>query len=1779
MMMRSMLARLVLYLIVITVVLLATPTRFVLAQATPPASSSRIDLSAKITNLRGEPQIGINSEAIVTITAKGVVGNCPVAPLLTTITPGLTITDSLDVMLVIDQTAEARRFKIDDYFSTLKASLRADRDLVGVTTFNASATGGNVKTQLKKPSDASFASAPEAAGSAFLFDGLNKGLDALLDFSARKDAVSGSGNRALIIVSAGTIADISDLTSKAEGQTLLNRIRTSGVRLIIVALGRTTDEANLKTLLQSPLDAVLTTSNDGNQINTLFRTNIPNLLRPKTAATNLELTFNITNPNYPLQSDEAVSSGGTVSADKKTLKWTFSNLVDRQELSVTAVLKTPNTLDAVGLGQINLAYQDCQGVARIASIAIPALSLQLPTPTATLPPTITPIPPSPTIEASATPLFGVGVSPPTVRQTTLAPVSFGTQFCDGVFGLIRYLLLPLSLLFIAFLIWFFLLRGSGRGYPLVNDVQVLRRCSLAALLSLLWMGLVLALVLGPLLGRVCQPQDSVYFWRYDKTSSTSGIYLTSLEGSNQPIPFTTVNERRCVGCHTVSSSGNVIAAIEHTNKSDPYELLLYKLTGEQINTQRPISAHYVSFNPDGTKLALSDKDLKIKIYDIATSTLTELEGANDPTVVQTMPTWGTTGKIAFVRSQYRDDVRTAGLAIAREAQIYMIPETGGKAEPLLGASEADTLQYYPAYSPDGKWLAFTRAKGGTGEYTLSNNNAEIYNVAAAGGPPIRLTLNEGDTKSNSWPSWSRDGRYLTFNTKRADPSYDIYVATINAEGQSSNGQPLRSAAQFNTFEHTAFWGPPISQPPLTPADFAGLLWLLPALLIFGLAPRLCKDVQPVDEIPTPPDLVFKKVEVPPYTPPVLWEAQPTLILGAGQSGRWILTHIKKNLRDASAGKIPGNIRFLSVATGNLRRIRTLENPLIHFAGVQLADEELIDLNQDLSGVLQRKDLSTDPTYREWVDAGKLRAGGVANVQLAQSTGMQRTLARIGFVEHLRGNRDTDDQGNPIDLTLSLKEAMKAAIDPQGGILYVVIAGSIADDGGAHLLDLVYLVRKYAAEMNIRALNISGHFATDNAINQQQGDQRPSRVNAQATLRELERFQRIGSDGISQSYNVKELDGKWLGNPFDLISLYDGDKIGINSPETTVYPAIADIVSVSLDRAARRGAWQRVQNEISTTQINAQDESQSLLVRSVGTYQYRLPYMDIVDALRKKFGAKLITQLVMGPAGSDRALDADQVGKDFILEQGETAKALAYAFFTRKLPAPRDVLDWIRPTWRLFAKSTPSAMHREAKACVENDAKYPDKDAFITYLDQIVELLLNGKTDHTRNLKRTLDFLTALLPLIDAVRQGIPEYADVMDRLEQRCKFLKASLQTQLDLIGVTGQESDTVYGRLRTGAEMGNIRNQMDAIQSRKLIWTQPDERGKSVYLADHWYENYLVGKDQERLTQLRWSVSQTEGVQLVVLANSEIALTKKGLTEFIEGVYNLTDRSISQVKADISLSSLLAAEELHPDKVENTARVLSEQSGAMLSFNPTDAPQYQGHRVILANKQTQNLDKIRAELVRRSNSDPTRVVAIETTDPYSIGVLESVAVIPLAAIPSLKSASDAYKAEYGLDDPQTRNRPIITAVYTEDALTLLVEQDLHLIRQEHRTLHPTIVSGFASLRAIQVFSLALASGDIDVLKRDGIGQKGEVKFNEDRLVEISANDAKHPLVKAYQAICTEYTDAELAQHYGRYLPPDSDLQKWVDSGWTDFNDDPGDQALQDLLSVVRITVRQHIQK
>jgi hypothetical protein len=298
----------------------------------------------------------------------------------------------------------------------------------------------------------------------------------------------------------------------------------------------------------------------------------------------------------------------------------------------------------------------------------------------------------------------------------------------------------------------------------------------------------------------------------------------------------------CIGCHAATPDGN---SVGFTMGSQNYFNQLANVTAGAVGT----TPSYATPAALGTMQTLhgipaysrshwSDGDRVTLLSDTGTLHWVEVDGPLSGTLARsgdankaTEPTFSHDGNnVVYVSAKSITD----GRLDTGPADLYAVPygnRAGGTAAPLPGASDPGFTEYYPAFSPDDAFVAFTRVPNADSAY--SNPEAEVYLLpfnAGRGGAAIRLAANDAAAcqtslaspgLTNDWPKWSpqavtANGKtyyWLTFSSKRTGgANAQLYISGVVVDG---NGKVTTTPALY-------LWNQPPGEGNHTPSwdDFA-----------------------------------------------------------------------------------------------------------------------------------------------------------------------------------------------------------------------------------------------------------------------------------------------------------------------------------------------------------------------------------------------------------------------------------------------------------------------------------------------------------------------------------------------------------------------------------------------------------------------------------------------------------------------------------------------------------------------------------------------------------------------------------------------------------------------------------------------------------------------------------------------------------------------------------------------------------------------------------------------
>lgn len=269
-------------------------------------------------------------------------------------------------------------------------------------------------------------------------------------------------------------------------------------------------------------------------------------------------------------------------------------------------------------------------------------------------------------------------------------------------------------------------------------------------------------------------------------------------GSDEPARFwPPEGSHECVGCHTLSesrqrmvvTSNGVNGTYAVIDISDPEA----PSTFHDYDGAKRATFHALS--GDGGAM-LGTESGKLSLYDFDSNAA--LGPVDTAGYKVTQPDWTQDGSsVVYVRqtgSQNNDMNFTGGeiVQVAWDGANFGTPT-------VLVPRDVKWNHYYPAYSPDGNWIAYNRSTGDA----YADADAELWLMSRDGSINIRLdTANGEDNGQNSYPRWGPlsddDVLWLAFSSKRKYSPRNtdlpqIWVSAIDPALAASGVDPSKPA--------------------------------------------------------------------------------------------------------------------------------------------------------------------------------------------------------------------------------------------------------------------------------------------------------------------------------------------------------------------------------------------------------------------------------------------------------------------------------------------------------------------------------------------------------------------------------------------------------------------------------------------------------------------------------------------------------------------------------------------------------------------------------------------------------------------------------------------------------------------------------------------------------------------------------------------------------------------------------------------------------------------------
>jgi len=187
---------------------------------------------------------------------------------------------------------------------------------------------------------------------------------------------------------------------------------------------------------------------------------------------------------------------------------------------------------------------------------------------------------------------------------------------------------------------------------------------------------------------------------------------------------------------------------------------------------------------DNKKVEVSDLESSLVLYDIEKNEMMDVELTDKEKFMDTFPEWSPDGNFLYFcrASQISENYDYKQI----KYNLFRVPfdissRTFGEVQLVFDAAALNKSMTFPRISPDGKILVLTLFDYGT--FPIWHKEADLWAVDLTDLKALPLDLNSDF--ADSYHSWSSNGRWLVFSSKRGDGlTARPFISYINENGKA-----------------------------------------------------------------------------------------------------------------------------------------------------------------------------------------------------------------------------------------------------------------------------------------------------------------------------------------------------------------------------------------------------------------------------------------------------------------------------------------------------------------------------------------------------------------------------------------------------------------------------------------------------------------------------------------------------------------------------------------------------------------------------------------------------------------------------------------------------------------------------------------------------------------------------------------------------------------------------------------------------------------------------------
>lgn len=284
-----------------------------------------------------------------------------------------------------------------------------------------------------------------------------------------------------------------------------------------------------------------------------------------------------------------------------------------------------------------------------------------------------------------------------------------------------------------------------------------------------------------------------------------GLYQRNLENFDEDVIIHNKSvSGGCINCHSLSKN-NPEKFMFHIRSNFPGTVIYNNGKLEKIETKTDFtlaSASYGAWNPNGRHIAfsvnkinqnfyvfkdqsneVSDKYSDLVVYDTQSNILTTSPEVSTRSR-ENLPEWSADGKtIFYISAGEATNDSTRMITRYSLMRIGYDPEKNlwGMPDTIISAKLTGKSITFPKCSPDGRFLVFCMTD--YGYFTIHHKKSDLYILDLKTGE-YRAANEINSDETESYHSWSTNGRWLIFSSRRLDGFHTrTFIAHVDETGK------------------------------------------------------------------------------------------------------------------------------------------------------------------------------------------------------------------------------------------------------------------------------------------------------------------------------------------------------------------------------------------------------------------------------------------------------------------------------------------------------------------------------------------------------------------------------------------------------------------------------------------------------------------------------------------------------------------------------------------------------------------------------------------------------------------------------------------------------------------------------------------------------------------------------------------------------------------------------------------------------------------------------------